>query len=83
MDISDLSHLQKVVGLKQVLKQLSLGRIQTVILATDAEPDFEKQVKDAAAASGVPVIVAENKTRLAELCGIAKSATVVGILKQG
>ena len=65
MDISDLSHLQKVVGLKQVLKQLSLGRIQTVILATDAEPDFEKQVKDAAAANGVPVIVAETKTRLA------------------
>lgn len=83
MDISDLSHLQKVVGLKQVLKQLSLGRIQTVILATDAEPDFEKQVKDAAAANGVPVIVAEIKTRLAELCGIDKIATVVGILKQG
>lgn len=82
MDISDLSHLQKVVGLKQVLKQLSLGRIQTVILATDAEPDFEKQVKDAAA-NGVPVIVAETKTRLAELCGIDKIATVVGILKQG
>ena len=81
MDISDLSHLQKVVGLKQVLKQLSLGRIQTVILATDAEPDFEKQVK--AAANGVPVIVAETKTRLAELCGIDKIATVVGILKQG
>lgn len=83
MDISDLSHLQKVVGLKQVLKQLSLGRIQTVILATDAEPDFEKQVKDAAAANGVPVIVAETKTRLAELCGIDKIATVVAILKQG
>ena len=83
MDISDLSHLQKVVGLKQVLKQLSLGRIQTVILATDAEPDFEKQVKDAAAANGVPVIVAEAKTRLAELCGIDKIATVVGILQQG
>ncbi len=82
MDISDLSHLQKVVGLKQVLKQLGLGRIQTVILATDAEPDFEKQVKDAAA-NGVPVIVAETKTRLAELCGIDKIATVVGILKQG
>ena len=82
MDISDLSHLQKVVGLKQVLKQLSLGRIQTVILATDAEPDFEKQVKDAAA-NGVPVIVAETKTRLAELCGIDKIATVVGILQQG
>ena len=83
MDISDLSHLQKVVGLKQVLKQLGLGRIQTVILATDAEPDFEKQVKDAAAANGVPVIVAETKTRPAELCGIDKIATVVGILKQG
>ena len=83
MDISDLSHLQKVVGLKQVLKQLSLGRIQTVILATDAEPDFEIQVKNAAAASGVPVIVAETQTRLAELCGIDKIATVVGILQQG
>ncbi len=83
MDISDLSHLNKVVGIRQVLKQLNLGNIQIIILATDADPDFAKKLRDAAAAKRVSVIAAETKTRLAQLCGIDKTAAVVGVLKQG
>ena len=82
MDISDISRLNKVVGLRQVTKFVNLDQINLIILATDADPDFEKQVLELASAKCVPVIKQGTKAQIAQLCGIDKIATVVGVLKQ-
>ena len=82
MDTNDISRLRKIVGLREVTKYLALDKLQTIVLATDADPDYEKKVLGLASAKNVPVLRAETKVRLAELCGIDKIATVVGILKQ-
>jgi len=82
MDISDISRLSKVVGLRQVTKFVNLDQISLIFLATDADPDFEKQVLELASAKCVPVIRQGTKTQIAQLCDIDKIATVVGVLKQ-
>ena len=82
MDISDISRLNKVVGIRQVTKFVNLDQINLIILATDADPDFEKQVLELASAKGVSIVRKGTKTQIAQLCGIDKIATVVGVLKQ-
>ena len=82
MDTNDISRLRKIVGLREVTKYLALDKLQTIVLATDADLDYEKKVLGLASVKNVPVLRAETKVRLAELCGIDKIATVVGILKQ-
>ena len=82
MDSNDISSLRKVVGFRQVAKTLNQNLISKIILATDADPDFEKQVMALASAKHVPVIKYGTKTQLAQLCGVDKIATVVGIYKE-
>lgn len=80
-DIIEITHLSKVVGLRQVVKHLNQDKINTIILATDADPNFEKTVLDLASVKAVSVVRAGTKEQLAALCGIDKIATVVGLLK--
>lgn len=81
MNISDVSRLNKVVGFRQVAKAVNLDLISKIILATDADADFEKQVLALASARQVSVERTGTKAQLAEACGIDKIATVVGVYK--
>lgn len=80
-DITEITHLSKVVGLRQVVKHLNQDKIKTIILATDADPDFEKTVLDSASVKSISVVRAGTKEQLATMCGIDKIATVIGLLK--
>lgn len=82
MDVNDISPLRKVVGYRQVERAVNLGLISKLILATDADADFEKKVLTLASANYIPVIRKGTKIQIAEVCGIDKIATVVGIYKE-
>lgn len=72
---------KRVVGKKQVLRALAKGEASEVVLARDGDTSITRQVREAAAAAGVPVREAESMSQLGRACGIEVQASVAAILR--
>ncbi len=73
----------RVVGIRQTMKAIRAGRVDRLLVATDAADPLIRGVLEAARAAGVPV---ERRSTLAELGregGIAVGASVIAILREG
>jgi large subunit ribosomal protein L7A len=73
--------LEKVIGIKQVLKHANNFELHEIYLASDADEDFKKQVTAAAKASQASLFLTGSKKELGQICEIDVNAAVVGILK--
>jgi len=71
----------KVVGLKQLMRQLSQNNVEVVYLAQDADEALKSDVKTAAMAHGARVVMVEKMEDLGETCGIDVPAACAGIIK--
>lgn len=77
-----LSNSQTFVGTKQVLREMSSGRIRCVILAEDADDFIKDKIILAANQNGVAVHPTSSQEELGKLAGIAVKAAVIGIIKE-
>ncbi len=71
---------KKVIGRRQVLRQLMLGNIDRVILAKDADTNYKMSIHHACAIYGVEVVELGTVHSIADDYGIEVPSAVVGIL---
>lgn len=66
-----LSGSEKVVGLKQVRRAVTEGRVNLVFLACDADPRLTEPLEALCDAYGVSVVWDHTMAQLGKACGIA------------
>ncbi len=72
---------KKVVGLKQLLRELDADTVACVYIADDAEEHLKDKIKQAIGSKDINVLEASSMGELGEVCGIEVSAACAGILK--
>ncbi len=72
---------RKVVGLKQVLRELQAGGVCRVYLADDAEQHLKERVSAAARQAGAELVCVATMEELGGECGIDVAAACAGIIK--
>jgi Ribosomal protein HS6-type (S12/L30/L7a) len=70
---------EKVVGTKQVIKNIENASIKCVVVADDADGFIKEQVFVCAKEYGVKVATVPSKAKLGKACGIEVAAAVVGL----
>ena len=75
----DLISCEKVIGLKQVLKQAQRKALKVIYLAADVDRSVGEKVITAAKAHNIPVLPITSKRELGRLCGIEVGAACVGM----
>lgn len=68
-----------LVGMKQVIKGLENGRVDTVLLASDADAFVARAVDEAAKKQGAVIYYVPSKAELGRRAGIQVDAACVGI----
>jgi len=71
----------RVVGLKQSLKELNTGSVAQIYIADDADIHIKGKVRKAAGDSDTPIVSVESMDMLGEICGINVRAACAAILK--
>lgn len=71
----------RVVGLKQLMRQMGQDNISVVYLAQDADEALKHDVTQAAQKCGARVVTVDRMEDLGETCGIEVSAACAGIMK--
>lgn len=71
---------QKVVGMKQVMKGLAEGSVNTVFLASDADVFVVNAIDDAAKEKGAAIYYVPSKSELGRRAGIQVDAACVGVI---
>ena len=71
----------RVVGVRQVLRALEAGSLETVYLALDAAPHLRGQVEAAAKAAGTVITTVSTMEELARLCRVDVPSAAAGVLK--
>lgn len=69
----------KVVGLRQVRREIATGRVTTVILALDADAALREEVTALADAHGAELHYFPSMDELGRLCEIDVRCAVVGL----
>ena len=72
----------RVVGLREVLRRMTEGRILLVVLAADAEEHIKGRVKAACTSAAVSAVNCGSMEELDRLAGIEVPCAVVGILRE-
>jgi len=73
-----------VLGTKQTLKLLKLGKLKVVVMAKTAPPDVVSDVNYYAKLSNVPVLIfSGNSYDLGLLCGKPFPVTLLGVIDLG
>ncbi len=73
-----------VIGTRQTLKLLKLGKLKMVIMAKNAPPEVRKRVEYYARLSGTPVLVYEGTSvELGQAIGKPFTAALIGIVEEG
>ena len=75
------THLRAVVGLRQVLREMKSGNLDSIILATDADKKYKNTILSSAKVARVPVTVGSTSEKIAQKYGIEVKSAVVGFLK--
>ena len=79
--ITELSSLEKVIGVKQSRKAVRDGRAKRVYLACDADPAITDPVAASCEAAGIPVETDHTMAQLGQACRITVGASVVAVLQ--
>lgn len=72
----------RVVGTKQLVKQLIANSISVLYLASDAQDHIKDKLLALAGENNVPVIEVESMVVLGRMCGIAVGSAAAGLLKE-
>ena len=75
------THLKAVVGLRQVLREMKSGNVESIILATDADKKYKNTILSSAKVARVPVTIGSTSEKIAQKYGIEVKSAVVGFLK--
>ena len=70
-----------VVGKRQILRQLKLGNICKIIIATDAQHDYVVELMQIAKSNGVEYVLQGTMSKIAEKYGVDVPSGSVGVLK--
>lgn len=70
-----------VVGMKQVLRALDHDQLQTVYLASDADPALKSKIRAACDVHGAEVIPVNAMKELGRFCGIEVGAACAGVMR--
>ena len=73
---------RRVVGTKQLLKQLAAGRVETIYLARDAQAHIRDRLLSLAQEKNISVVEVETMKRLGQMCGIAVGSAAAGLLNE-
>lgn len=80
--LTELSNKAKVVGAKQVKRALDAGRVQTVFLASDADPRVTGPIAEACDEKGVRAETVPSMKELGKACGISVGAAVAATVTE-
>lgn len=72
---------RKVVGYKQLMRELEADNVGCVYVAEDAEPALRQRIKAAAAERSIVTVPVHTMEELGEACGIDVGAACAGIKK--
>ena len=75
------THLRAVVGLRQVLREMKSGNLDSIILATDADKKYKNTILSSAKVARVPVTIGSTSEKIAQKYGIEVKSAVVGFIK--
>ena len=76
------AQLEAVVGLRQVLREMKNGNLESIVLATDADKKYKNTILSSAKIARVPVTIGSTSEKIAQKYGIEVKSAVVGFLKQ-
>jgi large subunit ribosomal protein L7A len=71
------------IGVKQTMKAVENGQVETVYIADDADPRLTQKVELLCKEKGVPVVHVDSMRRLGKACGIEVGAAAAAIKKSG
>ena len=74
-----LSGSEKVVGLKQVRRAVTEGRVNLVFLACDADPRLTESLEALCDERGVDVVWDHTMAQLGKACGIAVGTAAAAV----
>ena len=75
------TQIKAVVGLRQVLREMKAGNLDSIVLATDADKKYKNTILSSAKIARVPVTVGSTSEKIAQKYGIEVKSAVVGFLK--
>lgn len=75
------THLEAVVGLRQVLREMKSGNLESIVLATDADKKYKNTILSSAKVARVPVTIGSTSEKIAQQYGIEVKSAVVGFIK--
>lgn len=70
----------KVVGLKEVRRAISLDEAKTVYVAKDTDEDLKKKVVEACNNRKIEIVYVETMEELGEICGIDVNAAFAALI---
>lgn len=71
----------KVVGLKQVKRAISVSQAHTVFIAEDADKEITDDVLKFCKDKDIQIVHVDNMDKLGKACGIDINAAVAALLK--
>ncbi|MBR6678449.1 MAG: ribosomal L7Ae/L30e/S12e/Gadd45 family protein [Oscillospiraceae bacterium] len=74
-----LSGSEKVVGLKQVRRAVTEGRVNLVFLACDADPRLTESLEELCSEHGVATVWDYTMAQLGKACGIAVGTAAAAV----
>ena len=74
-----LSGSEKVVGLKQVRRAVTEGRVSLVFLACDAAPRLTESLEELCSEHGVATVWDYTMAQLGKACGIAVGTAAAAV----
>ena len=78
--LSDLMSAEKVVGIKQLRKAVSAGKVKKVFLAADADPFLTDPLRKMCEEMNIAIVDVPTMAELGRACGISVSASAAGLL---
>ena len=75
-----LSGSEKVVGLKQVRRAVTEGRVNLVFLACDADPRLTESLEELCSEHGVATVWDYTMAQLGKACGIAVGTAAAAVV---
>ena len=78
--LEELNHAARIVGVKQLRRALTDGKVRKVFLADDADPALTDPIREACTLAGIPVETTASARQLGQACGISVAAAAAGVI---
>ena len=80
MALDELKNAAKVIGTKQVIKQLTNGEVRKIYIAGDAEPHVIEPIKDLCRQKDIEIEIFESMQILGRAVGIEVGSATVALI---